>query len=94
MTQCGAVFSLVGAIVISVTTNQATLIAVEEKVLSIDSFEYGMNSAPRILVRFAFIMLQLLAAFVLRRTPLQVSTTHRQSDFPPLSSLSLSLSLN
>jgi len=71
VTQCGAVFSLVGAIVISVTTNQATLIAVEEKVLRIDSFEYGMNSAPRILVRFAFIMLQLLAAFVLRRTPLQ-----------------------
>merc|ERR1712157_504328 len=39
MTKVAAVFSLVGALVISITSNQVTLIALEENIMNLDSFQ-------------------------------------------------------
>lgn len=39
LTKVAAVFSLVGALVISITSNQVTLIVLEEKLMNLDSFQ-------------------------------------------------------
>ncbi|QDZ20604.1 amino acid transporter domain-containing protein [Chloropicon primus] len=70
LTKVAAFFSLVGALVISVTSNQATLMAIDQ--LDPGLLEKRVSRRQkRFLMKFLFVTCQLLVAMVLRRTPLQ-----------------------
>ena len=65
ITRLASFFSLFGAIVISITTNQATLMAIQRLEAPLRG-KKGVRAA-----KFAFVTCQLLVALALRRTPLQ-----------------------
>ena len=73
LTKLAAVFSLVGALVISVTTNQATLLAIENLEPHLPGSQAGGQCRwfKRAAVKFFFVTSQLVAALLLKRTPLQ-----------------------
>jgi len=84
LTKVAAFFSLIGALVISVTSNQATLLAIENKlrlnpydslltkgVLQEKNHNTVLHGSSRVLVRFSFVTMQLLIALLLSNTPLQ-----------------------
>ena len=67
MTKVGALFSLVGALVISVTSNQATLLAIGD----IDGEKKTRcNGKGQWYRKFLFVTAQLMTAILLRHVPL------------------------